>query len=99
MVQRFRYYYAQVKWRKAALAVMAFNRLRKSMIRSRKRHEAARVIQALARGFPKRKRFRALKKGATTGQRVFRGGIGRRKAAIRRKEVIAEVSRCSPSQD
>ena len=93
VVKRFRFYYAQVRWRKAILAVMAFNRLGKSMARIRKRNAAATKLQRVARGRLARRRYRALLKGAITAQRVFRGGVGRRKAAKRRAEVIAEAQR------
>jgi len=93
VVKRFTYFYARVKWRRAAVLSRCQNRFIMACEKAKKKTATATKLQSFVRMQPHRKQFNALKRGALTVQKLWRGRMGRRIYKARVAEAIVEAKR------
>ncbi|KAH9260093.1 hypothetical protein BASA81_001865 [Batrachochytrium salamandrivorans] len=78
LIKRFTYYYARVKWRRAAVLSLCQNRLLLLFQRAQQRMRTAITIQSLSRMQVHRQYFVQLKRGVQMAQKLFRGKQARK---------------------
>lgn len=78
VVKKFTYFYARVKWRRAAVLSLCQNRMLVALEKSRLRIRTATKIQAFARMQIQRAKYKALTRGAIMAQKIHRGRVARK---------------------